>query len=209
MNNEENRDPLEITDPDELTKDLTPPDAIGGGQQPPPPAVVVVQPAGGGGGGRRKGGGGGEQTKKPTPLQGAMPSPERVKITKRLDDGRMAYIGHYAWADIQRFKSLELFISQKIVPKYRGGEYEVAFVKADGSEAPAVAITIETPMEETSAQVAPLDQLLLGVLQLAFFLLLGLVFLFEQVLLFFQPPLLFADLGVFGFDVLAKLLAFF
>lgn len=156
-NEDETRDPLEVTNPDELTKDFTPPDSIAGA---PPPQVVVVQPPAGGGGGRRKGGGaGGGETKK-TPLQNAMPSPERVKITKRRDDGSMAYIGHYAWADVSRFKSLELFISQKLVPRYRGGEYEVAFVKADGTEAPPVPIAIETPTEEPVSQVAPLDQVL-------------------------------------------------
>lgn len=151
MNDDETRDPLDITDPDEITRNLTPPE---GTAPATPPPIVVVQP-GGGGGGRKKGGG--EQQQKKTPLQTALPSPERVKITKRLDDGRMAYIGHYAWVDVQRFKSIELFISQKLVPKYRGGEYEVAFVKADGTEAAPTSITIETPAEETT-QVAPLDQ---------------------------------------------------
>lgn len=156
-NEDETRDPLEVTDPDELTRTLTPPDAVGGVQAPTGP-IVVVQPAGGGGGGRRKGGG--EQTAKKTPLQQAMPSPERVKITKRRTDGHMAYIGHYAWAEVSRFKSLELFILEKLVPKYRGGEYEVSFVRGDGTEAPPTPIMIETPAEEPTSQVAPLDQVL-------------------------------------------------
>jgi hypothetical protein len=154
--NDDDRDPMDIvTDPDEITRGMTPPD--GSPPQTPPP-IVVVQPAPTGGGGRGKGGGKGEPKK--TPLQQALPNPERVKIERRRADGHKSYIGHYSWAEVQRYRSFELFLQEKIVSRWKGGEYELSYVRADGTEEPRGVVVMEDPPGSEPTQVTPLDQVL-------------------------------------------------
>lgn len=100
-----------------------------------------------------------EKTPPKTPLQQALPNPERVKIGRRRSDGHVATIGFYNWADIQRYGSVEGFLAQVLVPTYRGGDYELHYVKPDGTLEPRGIIPMEDPpTPPPTAQVTPLDQ---------------------------------------------------
>jgi hypothetical protein len=157
MNSDE-RDPLEITNPDDITSQLNAPDPIPGMPAPSPAPIIVVQPSGGGGGGggRRRGA---EKEKAPTKLQQTLPSAERVKVERRRVDGHKAFVGLYSLAEIKRYGSWEIFLQQVVIPKFGSGEFELTYVRADGNDEPNPRIIImdEPPASEHS-QTAPLDQ---------------------------------------------------
>jgi hypothetical protein len=147
-------DPLDITNPDDITSQVNPPDPLPQITPTAPPSVVVLQqPAVGRG---RRGAVAPEPKK--TELQKALPSPERVKIERRRPDGHKSYVGHYSWAEVQRYGSFELFLQNVVVPRWKGGEYELTYVRADKSEQPHGTVIMEEPPSEPTAQVAPLDQ---------------------------------------------------
>ncbi len=65
-------------------------------------------------------------------LDALVPSSERVKLWKRLDDGKLAYIGDYTLRDLDRVQDIEQFIQTYLVPLHGAGEFEVALINAKG-----------------------------------------------------------------------------
>jgi len=129
----------------------TPPRAVP--QQQQQPQVVVLQQ-----GRQRREQPPRDKPQPKTPLQAALPNPERVKIGRRRPDGHVAHIGYYSWADVARYRSVEAFLSTTLVPTYGGGEYELSYVKPDGNEDPARTIMMEGAPQQPTTTVTPLDQ---------------------------------------------------
>lgn len=146
----------DVTNTDEVLKNLTPPDTVPvfgpATTSMTPPPVVVVQPVPPGRGKKNN-----DAVKPRTPLSQALPTAEKVKIERRRGDGHKVYIGHYAWNEIQRYGSMEVFLQQQVVPKFGAGEFELTYIRTDRSEEPRGIVIIDdhsTPQ----GQVAPLDQ---------------------------------------------------
>lgn len=139
MADTEFQDPLAI-DPLAVVSQVNPPDPPAGTSFMPPAPQTPEQPQPAGRG-RPKG-------TKVTPLQRAMPNPERVKVGRRTKDGHLAHIGYFRWADLERLGSVEAFLKDYVVPAHSQpgvNEYELHYVRPDGSEQPAGMVVIEVP----------------------------------------------------------------
>lgn len=165
MSDNEDQDPLEVTDPLAVAGQVNPSGPVPRleferietpvrpqQQQQQQPQVVVLQ------GRQRREQPPKEKLPPKSPLQAALPNPERVKIGRRRPDGHVAHIGYYSWADVARYRSVEAFLSTTLVPTYGGGEYELSYVKPDGNEDPARTIMMEGAPQQPTTTVTPLDQ---------------------------------------------------
>jgi len=135
MSDTEFQDPLAV-DPLAVVSQLNPPDPPQRFTVPAPPEPAPEPAAARG---RPRG-------TKVTPLQRAMPNPERVKVGRRTKDGHLAHIGYFRWADLERLGSVEAFLKDYVVPAHSQpgvNEYELHYVRPDGTEQPAGMVVIE------------------------------------------------------------------
>jgi hypothetical protein len=86
-------------------------------------------------------------------LASVCPTPEHVKVYKRLENGKMALAGSYSPKEIERSNDIEEFIRTFLVPKYGGGDYEVVIVNGKGQETRTANIPILDPNPEEKNNV--------------------------------------------------------
>lgn len=82
------------------------------------------------------------------PVGKKLPGSEHVKLHKRLETGKLAYVGEYHSSDMAQSQNIESFIAKYIQPKFGPGEYQITGVTASGQEFDAGSVTLMAPLGE-------------------------------------------------------------
>lgn len=88
-------------------------------------------------------------------LANKLPGAERVRISRRLENGQLGVIGEYGVNDLSGSSDLEAFVLKYVRPKYGAGAYKIHGIDAGGNLLDAGEITMiepEVPQEAMGMQ---------------------------------------------------------
>lgn len=81
-----------------------------------------------------------------------LPGAERVRISKRKDNGLKAYIGEYGLRDLQGSGTLDAFVNKYLKPHYGPGEYPIEGITAHGGIVECQSVYIMEPITDAVPQ---------------------------------------------------------
>lgn len=84
-----------------------------------------------------------------------MPGAERIRIHKRRDNGKLAFVGDYDSADLAASDNVESFIFDSITPKWGYGRYQIQGVDVHGRTFDAGRVEILAPLSEQTQPQTP------------------------------------------------------
>jgi hypothetical protein len=103
-----------------------------------------------------------QSTQQPTPstkrfgaIGKKMPGAERIRVHKRLDNGKLAFVGDYDSADLAASDNVESFIFDSVTPKWGYGRYQIQGVDVHGRTFDAGRVEILAPLSEQAQPQAP------------------------------------------------------
>ncbi len=96
-------------------------------------------------------------------LARAVPGADRVRVSKRMQNGTIAFVQEYRFRDIQHTGDVEVFLAQYVQPVYKGGEYLLRIVDSTSKEWDAGSVyLLDAPQasqqESTASMVRDLVQ---------------------------------------------------
>jgi len=67
---------------------------------------------------------------------------EHIQVSKRMDNGELAYVGEYNTRDISQSQNIQAFLNRYVKPGYGPGEYQILGVDAHGREFDGGSVTL-------------------------------------------------------------------